>query len=773
MCDKQIKRSVILVLMIVSLVVPGLNGFAGENGKPARTGKIIGKLIDKYTQQPMPGADVALTGTNLVTVSNERGEFVFNEVPVGGYSLTFSYPEMVPQVKTDIIVKSNQTTFVSASFELIRQADETVSVTAGYFSQSSDEPVSTVSFSNEEIRRAPGAGGDVSRIIASLPSIARVSDQSNTLAVRGGSASENLFLVDNIQIPNINHFPSMGASGGAMSLLNVDFISDVNFYAGGFSAIYGDRLSSVMDLTFREGNREKFGGQLYLDFGGAGMQAEGPLFGKKGAWMFAAKRSYLDLLTKMLDAGATVGYSDFQGKAVVELSSRSKLTFLGVMGIDKSDVTREDAVDVGEVFYGENRSREHTLGMNWFYMWSDKGYSNTSISHSYTKFDYDYLKTVTGSTMLTNISTEESWHFRNVNNYVFNQSHSLRFGVEAHHISSNYDYFKAATTDPLGNPIPDTWKKIDTGAQKYAGFFEYSMKPVSRLTLNIGVRTDYFSYNKNFTVSPRFSAAYQVSGKTSVSASAGIFRQNLPLLLLYQNEANRELKDPVTYQYSLGLTHMLTDDTRLTVEGYYKSYRQFPIDPTQPILCVLDDVMGQSMFGDNALVDSGRARSYGVEFVLQKKLKEKLYGMVSGALYRTQYEGMDGVWRNRVFDNRYIFSIQGGYKPNRKWEYSLKWVIAGGMPYTPFDMEASRKLSSGIFDESGINAERLPAYHSLNLRVDRRYYFSGSNLTLYFSVWNAYNRENVASYYWNEVENKPDFSKQFSILPVIGVEYEF
>jgi hypothetical protein len=291
--------------------------------------------------------------------------------------------------------------------------------------------------------------------------------------------------------------------------------------------------------------------------------------------------------------------------------------------------------------------------------------------------------------------------------------------------------------------------------------------------MNLGLRVDYFSYTKNTHISPRLSLHAQLSRKTGLTISAGIFRQHLPLLLLYRNETNKSLNEPLTYQYIVGIQHLMTPTVQLTVEGYYKDYRHFPIDPEQPSLCILDDLFGWNMFSNRPLVDQGRARSYGIEFTLQKKMKEKLYGMISGSLFRTQYRDMDEQWRNRIFENRYIFSVQGGYKPNKKWDISMRWIIAGGTPYTPFDLEASTAANTGIYDTRQINGKRMQAYHSMNLRVDRRYYFKGSNLTLYLSLWNAYNRKNPASYYWNEMENKADFSYQFSLLPILGIEYEF
>ncbi|MCI0514816.1 hypothetical protein L0128_16500 [candidate division KSB1 bacterium] len=190
---------------------------------------------------------------------------------------------------------------------------------------------------------------------------------------------------------------------------------------------------------------------------------------------------------------------------------------------------------------------------------------------------------------------------------------------------------------------------------------------------------------------------------------------------------------------------------------------------------MIDDAYYQEGFFFNHphLTDNGRAVSRGIEIMLQKKLAEKLYGLVSGAYFTTRYQGLDGSWRNRAFDNRLILSAEGGYKPNSKWEFSGRWIYAGGRPYTPFNLTASEKLNRAVLDEQRINAIRFPAYHSLNLRFDRRFHFNHSNLIAYLSIWNAYNRKNIAQQYWNQFKRQPDRIYQWGLLPIFGLEYEF
>lgn len=304
-----------------------------------KTGAIKGRIIDEELKSPIRDANIRIRGTALEAFSGEQGEFEILEVPVGSYVLEISGQFYAAAIKPDIIVKSQRITRVEAELKLDidLQEHEEVTVTADYYGDSHQETQSLTSFSNEEIRRAAGSAGDVSRIVSGLPSIARVNDQVNSLIVRGGSPVENAFFIDNIAIPNINHYPIQGSSGGALALLNVDFIRDVRFYSGGFSPQYGNRLSSVMDVSFREGNRDELDLQLDFSMAGFGALAEGPILDGNASWMISARRSYIDLLSGFFDVGVAPQYGDLQGKVNFDLSSRSKLSILGIWGMIRAD----------------------------------------------------------------------------------------------------------------------------------------------------------------------------------------------------------------------------------------------------------------------------------------------------------------------------------------------------------------------------------------------------------------------------------------------------
>lgn len=747
-----------------------------------RKGSIDGKVIDENTLMPLPGANIMLAGTSRGTASDQNGNFTIPDVPVGSYTLIFKYIGYQTLDKTDIIVRSNRITNVQVTLSPVALEGKTVTVTGGYFSQSQDQPTSVINFASEEIRRAPGSAGDVSRIIYGLPGISKVDDSKNSLIVRGGAACENGFYIDNIEIPNINHFPEYGSSGGPIGMLNVDFIRDVNFYTGGFSTIYGDKLSSIMELSFREGNRNEFDGQLDLNFAGFGGIAEGPLSHGKGSWLFSARKSFLDFIVGAIgeDQNSVPNYGDIQSKVVYDISPKNQLTFLNILGIDDIKSDKEYAIENEEETYMSFNMIRNTAGINWRSLWNHKGYSNTSLSHTITKVGFIshdtriYHDTMTEKKLFEIRPSEHEIKFRNVNYYSINPSQKIQFGFELKQILNRYNHYFGENKDALGNDIKAFQIVNHLNTLKAFGFISYHWRPLTRLTLEPGVRIGHFTYNKKTEFSPRLSVSYQLDDLTSINGSTGIFHQYLPLELLTQNTANKNLNTPLAYHLVVGVNRLLTENTRLTVEVYDKEYKNLPLDPLQPTFCIIDQMATFGLFyNPNPLVDNGKAYTRGIEMMLQKKLARNLYGMVSVSYFRAKYKDYNQIWRNRLYDNRITFNAEGGYKPDSKWEFSLRWIYAGGRPYTPFDIDASQQAFQGVYDESRTNTLRLPNYHSLNIRFDRRYQFSGSNMIFYFSIWNAYNRKNLSSYDWNGFKNEQTETTQWGFLPIFGLEYEF
>jgi outer membrane receptor for ferrienterochelin and colicin len=478
----------------------------------------------------------------------------------------------------------------------------------------------------------------------------------------------------------------------------------------------------------------------------------------------------------MFDIGTSVvpRYGDLQGKLSFDLSPTHKISFITLNGDDHNNPSRTVAEENDMLFYGNQDIYQNAGGIVWRALWNNGFYSVTTVGAQATTAREDFFETNTGAPLVKNHSTEGSAGLRNSNHLRISEILSLEFGVEVKQLFAAYDNTFGTYTNAVGDSTAFAVIKKDLNETKLGAFFNTIVHPLHNVTVTLGTRTDYFSYNNRLTVSPRASLAYQLDERTSFKIASGMYYQNMPVVLLAQSEANKSLRDPYAVHYICGVDHLLSEDTKLSMEVYQKEYYDFPVDPSDPSLFLVDEIFYRNglYFNHAPLTNNGKARSRGVEITVQKKLATDLYGIVSATFFRTEYKGADDVWRNRVFDNRFIFSAEGGYKPNAEWEFSARWIIAGGTPYTPFDLTQSAQLKRGVFDGNRINAERYPAYHSMNVRFDKRFHFENSNLILYVSAWNVYNRKNVATYFWDEKENSQQTIYQWNLLPIFGVEYE-
>ncbi len=762
-----------LVIISGSIIVHSVFAEDSKTHNP-QAGSVGAMVSDAVTNAPLIGANIMIVGTKMGAASDIDGKASIRNIGPGGYAITVSLIGYEPKTLTDVVVRPERTTFIEAKLNPSAIETQGVEVSSGYFNDPPGQLTSTIGYNAEEIRRSPGTAGDVSRILNVLPSVAKVDDQMNNLVVRGGTPAENGFYVDNIEIPNINHYPVEGASGGPIGLINTDFIRNVNFSAGGFPASYGDKLSSIMEIEFRDGNRDEFDSQLDFHMAGFGAVAEGPFAGRKGSYLVSARRSFLDLLVDAIGTGVAPKYSDYQGKIVYDLSRSDKLSFLGIVGIDQIGFDKQQAIDDGNTVYGKYQSYEYASGLNWRHIWNKRGYSNTSISVLGVHYDNYYSETKSDSFLEDVVSHDRAMQIRNVNTYQMGKTAFVEFGFDSKYYFSNYDVHYASYTNALGDPVPPLDVKDDVNSPKFGLHSSITANPLKPLTTTVGLRYDYFDYNRHSHVSPRFSFKLMLSNRLMLDGATGIYYQNLPVNFLAQKESNKELKDIVSHHYIMGLEYLLTENTKFSLEGYYKGYDDFPLDPAQPQFFAADAVTYYGFYGNyEGLLDAGVARSYGVEAVMQKKLVKGLYGLTSLSISKAEYKALDNIWRDRMFDNRIIIGVEGGFKPNNRWEFSARWIYAGGVPYTPLDLAASQLINRSVLDGNRVNMDRYPDYHSLNVRVDKRFLFAKSNLITYFSIWNAYNRKNISTYYWNEIKRKQDVIYQWSFLPILGIEYEF
>ena len=504
------KRAFYLKFVIGLIIAMSLDLCCSQAAKSEplelKTGSLKGVVTDAKTGMPVIGATVMILDTELGAATDENGKYLVAAIPIGNYSVNVRCIGFEAIVKTDVIVRAGRKTVMDAELnEAVTELKGQV-VRADYFSESETGGTSSIRYTAEEVRRAPGSAGDVSRIMFTLPSIAKVNDQVNNLIVRGGSPTENSFYVDNIEIPNINHYPLFGTSGGPISLVNTDFIKDVTFSAGGFSAAYGDRLSSVMALSFREGDRERLEVQADMNFAGIGLTGEGPLAKGRGSWMLSLRRSYLDLLVDAIGTGVVPKYSDYQGKIVYDFSPKHRLTILGLAGVDYINFDRESAIDEGNVTDGWSDGYEFAVGANWRYLWGGRGFSNSSVSYLGTKVKSNFFETSTGNELVREDNLDGAIQMRHVSFYRINQHHELELGFDLKYEIDRFDYYAGAYTDYFGDTIPPLMLDYEINSPKAGGFANYTVRPSDRLHTTFGLRYDYFEYTDRRAYQPRISS---------------------------------------------------------------------------------------------------------------------------------------------------------------------------------------------------------------------------------------------------------------------------
>ncbi len=738
------------------------------------TGIVTGKVVDKITQQPLPGVNILLVGTTLGAATDLEGNFSISNIPIGTYQIRASFVGFNTVTKTDITVNTARPSNVN--FEITESTIELdgVVVTSDFFEADPTEVNSIKSFSYEEIRRAPGGFEDVVRALSVLPGVAQASAGRNDLVVRGGAPSENLFLVDGLVVPNINHFGTQGATGGPLSFINLDFVESTSFSTGGFSALYGDKLSSVLTIDLREARKDRIGGKALLSATQFGLNLEGPV-SKNSNFIFSARRSYLDFIFNAAGFGFVPQYYDFLGKFNYDIDTKNKLSFLFVAALDKVKFNNDDDENIRDnaQILGSNQN-QYVTGLTYRRLFNN-GFYRVSLSRNFVDYDSSQRDTLLNPIFL-NQSTEGENEIKADVVYKTSAASEINVGLSAKLINFNSNIlFPQNFVTTFGETLPITSLDVDENFTKFAAFAQYSASLFNRFRLNLGLRADYFDAIEDpLTISPRFSAGYMIDDLTSLSFSTGIYHQSPSYIWLAALESNKNLKPVKVNQFVLGIERKLQDDLRLKLEGFYKDYSDYPTSTFRPYLVLANTGAGFggaaenfSSFGLEPLVSEGKGNARGIELSLQKKLSDiPYYGLFSLTYSESEFTGLDGIERPGTYDQRWILNLTGGYVFNEKWEVSLKFRFATGSPYTPFNNDGTQSLSNYL-------SERFVETHALDLRVDRRWDFNGWSLITYLDIQNIYNRQNQTDIRWDFNENAPDTGSELGLLPSIGVNIEF
>ena len=774
----------------------------------AQTGTVKGRVFNMKTNEPLEFATIRIQGTVNGTTTDLEGNYVIESNP-GFYRLEVSYVGFETTLSPEIHIQGNQTVFIDVAVPESSTLIDEVVVRPTMNLKKIESPVSFLTLGVRDIEKGAGVNRDVSKALQSLPGVGATDPNRNDLIVRGGGPSENVFYLDGIEIPIINHFATQGASGGVVGIINPDFVREVNFYTGAFPANRPNALSSVMDIRQKDGSRDRIHTQLGIGASDAAFTMDGPI-GDKSTFIVSARQSYLQLLFKFIGLPFLPTYNDFQVKYKYQIDPKNELSIIGLGAIDNMTLN----IDLQE---DGTESQRYLLDyLPVYQQW------NYTIGAVYKHFSTNYFDTwVLSRNMLRNKNfkypdNDESQpkisDYRSdeaENKLRFERSYpdlpvKLLFGAGV-----TYSLYENETNRKIfsNGSLNDLMYNTELDLWSYQAFIQASDTYLNnRLALSLGLNTIGNNFNNNMKnplnqISPRFSASYRLTDKWDLNANVGRYAMRPAYTTLGYKDAsglfvnkNENLKHIISNQAITGFAYEPNVKLRFNLEGFYKLYNNYPLSVTDG-MSIAGKGTDYGQVGDEEIVSTGKGRAYGVEFSGKITDYKNFTGTLTYTLFKSEFTGEDGVYRPSSWDTRNMVNLLGSYNLPKNWNIAMRWRFVGGAPYSPIDMELSTNKDAWsvnnrpYIDYENYNSLRLKNSHQLDLRIDKEVYYNKLMLNFYLDVQNVYNfqSENSPIYTNKDVngmvmEDPSDPEKQLlrqldsfsgTVLPAIGVMIKF
>ena len=736
------------------------------------TGVFSGTIRDRATQQLLPGVTVALEGTGLGTATDEEGRFRLAGIPTGSYNVRVSFVGYEPLLRANTVITSGNANIVRLELAPAAQSLGEVTVVANRAIRvaTAETPLSVQRLSIEEIKSNPGGNFDISKVVQTLPGVGGggtggTAAFRNDIVIRGGAPNENVYYLDGIEVPVINHFQTQGASGGPAGILNVSFIEDVTLSTSAFNARYDNALSGVLQFRQRDGNPDRIQGNVRLSATELSGTLEGPL-AKNTTFLASVRRSYLQLLAKAIGSPIRPNYWDSQFKITTKLGPKTTLTALGLGAIDHFEVaepresTPENTYDVRSTPTVDQWN--YTVGVSLRQL-LNRGYLNLALSRTQLhnevnlfegglEFKGDESRRV----LLTRSGEVENKLRLDVNRSLGKWQYA--YGAVGQLISYDSRYFsrlRQAVRNPDGSvqqPAVNVQFQSDLQFARFGAFAQVTRPflPDDRLTLSAGLRADGNSFTEGGgnllrTLSPRVSASYALAARWNLNASIGRYYKIPPSTLLgFRDAAGQLVNQPNRYigstHYVAGLEFLPSATRRFTLEGFWKQYDHYPVN-TRDGISLANLGADFVALGNEAVRSTGEGRAFGAEFFFQQKLTNNLFAVVSYTLFKSEFTGIDGLYKPSAWDTRHLASVLLGRKFGRGWELGAKYRLGGGAPYTPFDDAASQRnyltIGQGVLDYGRLNTQRLNTFQQLDLRLDKKINRRRLTFDLFLDVQNV------------------------------------
>jgi hypothetical protein len=745
-------------------LLSGVGHASGDAGEGRRQGSLSGRVVDRGSEQPVPGASVHVAGLDQVVTTNARGEFALARVPAGSYDLVVEAERYRASEVRRVEVRDGEVASVVVRLDVDPlRIDEQVTVVGQLPRRSDSQPASAFTLTGTQLTTIAGTMGDFGRTLRTIPAAAGLSDERNTVVARGGNPIENGFFIDNMEVPNLSHLPDFGSTGGLYSIVDPSAVSSFDFIVGGFPATFGGFLSSITDIAYREGSRDGVHGQARFDLAMAAAALEGPLPGQRGSWRVSVRHADFTYLKDVIELNnQNPRWTDAHVKGVYDVSQRHSLSFLDVFSSDRSVL-----VNGGGGGDESSRIDQNTAGVNWRASWSDTLRSETTASYSrYTRERGLEYQPPEDAYNWADRRTTEWFAVRNENARSIGSTGLLQFGLQVRRSSHRVSYLEVPTRPGviLVSTGPWEYRTSDAGA-----FVSGTVRPLARLRAVAGVRVDHSTASGRTHVSPNVSASFRLHDSWQLNGAFAIVHQGLPADFLAINPALIAARDMRADQFSIGLSHARPSGWRATVEVFDKKYSALPLDVAATHRLVLDREPFRDYSVPIGLVDTGTGRARGVEVMVERRAGRQFSAVVAVRASRDTYRNPNGVERHRLYESRYGISVAADWTPTDRWSVSSTLAVQDGTPYTPTNAEASLALGMWVRDGTQYNAVRYPTYATLNARVERRFKLGRVDLAVYADIWNLLDRENIYPITGWSPTTGDIFEVQMPRTPFVGV----
>ena len=762
------------------------------------TQTIFGNITAKGSLDPLAGVKIELIANeqSILCTSQPDGSFTLPNVPVGRQSIIIYHTGYKDKLIENMLVTSGKQIFLEIELEEeIVSLDEIVI----YAERDKNKPLNAMTlaggrmFSIEETQRFAAAFNDPARMASSYPGVVQANDVNNDIVIRGNSPNGLLWRLNGVDIPNPNHFSSVGTSGGGISALSAQVLGNSDFLNGAFNAEYGNALSGVFDLNFRKGNNQKREYTVQFGFIGADISVEGP-FKKdyKGSYLLNYRYSTLNLIKSLgVDIDDNSKFQDVSFHIYLPTNKKGSYSLFGLGGLSSQNEDRT----LLDIITGSGTVRFKNL--------SSSSTGVLGLSHLKSlgkKMNLKSTMAVTGNQIaLSNENTRgvnpSNLKINEKNNYAENKfSISTVLSIFT---GKTDNFIKTGITSSFlqyslleGKVSPGTMTIKNTIDERgstvvFRGFAEYLMHISKNITINSGLHFSHLGLNKSTTIEPRAALLFPLTPKKTFSIAYGLHSQLQPTGTYFikiknqdgiEYKPNTDLGFSRAHHFIAALNYTLDPYHNIKMEAYYQYLYNIPVSPfvesKESMLNITEGILAEP------LINKGKGKNKGVEITVERFLKNSFYYILAGSWYESKYKTTDEIWRNTRFNGNYTFSFTGGneFSIKRSKSYlglNLKTTLLGGLRTTPINIVASQKKGSVVYYNDNAFQNKLPDYHRLDFRISYRNNYKRFSLITAIDIQNVLNKENTAQEFYNPINKQIEYAKQNGIIPVFSIKAEF